>query len=76
MLAAPSWALALAVSLVLSSGTSPSALRKWAWLCCLPCYGGPLCVALAFLFLTDARSSPIYSNTDVCDGFAPSRSSG
>ncbi|KAH6996063.1 hypothetical protein BKA56DRAFT_473161 [Ilyonectria sp. MPI-CAGE-AT-0026] len=49
----PWWSLAMAfnVFLVFFFRTSPDAFRKWWWLYCLICYGGPFGISLALVLV-------------------------
>ncbi|KAK0715953.1 hypothetical protein B0H67DRAFT_255128 [Lasiosphaeris hirsuta] len=58
------WSLAMAVNvlLVFVKGANPRTIRKWGWLYCLICYGGPFGIALACLLVTDSGKTLIYGN--------------
>ncbi|KAL2208645.1 hypothetical protein CC79DRAFT_1355941 [Sarocladium strictum] len=49
----PWWSLAMAINvfLVFFFRTSPDSFKKWWWVYCLVCYGGPFIIALSLLFI-------------------------
>ncbi|KAF4464747.1 G coupled receptor like [Fusarium albosuccineum] len=58
----PWWSLAMAfnVFLVFFFRTSPDAFRKWWWLYCLICYGGPFIIALSLLLVRNPHRGLVY----------------
>lgn len=56
--------MAVNVFLVFYFRTSPDSFRRWWWLYCLICYGGPLVIALALLLVKSPRG-PIYGQATV-----------
>jgi hypothetical protein len=66
-LSAPLWSLALAIHLlaVFKKGPEPVSLRKWGWVYCLFCYGGPFAVGLAHLDLAQAKTAMAGGNAEV-----------
>ncbi|KAM4060347.1 7 transmembrane receptor (secretin family) domain-containing protein [Hirsutella rhossiliensis] len=53
----PWWSLAMAINvfLVFYFRTSPDSFRRWWWLYCLICYGGPFVIALTLLLVKSPR---------------------
>ncbi|GAB0136947.1 hypothetical protein EsDP_00005231 [Epichloe bromicola] len=49
----PWWSLAMAINvfLVFYFRTSPESFRRWWWIYCVACYGGPFSIALALLLI-------------------------
>jgi hypothetical protein len=66
-LSAPLWSLALAIHLlaIFNKGPEPVSLRKWGWVYCLVCYGGPFAVGLAHLDLTQAKTAMAGGDVEV-----------
>ncbi|KAK3352849.1 hypothetical protein B0T25DRAFT_195271 [Lasiosphaeria hispida] len=58
------WSLAMAINVlfVFVKGANPRTIRKWGWLYCLICYGGPFGIALACLLITDPDKTLVYGN--------------
>jgi len=58
----PWWSLAIAVNvlLVFFHNADLHSLRKWGWLYCLICYGGPFGIALMCLLVTEPGKSLVY----------------
>ncbi|KAH6895752.1 hypothetical protein B0T10DRAFT_557933 [Thelonectria olida] len=63
----PWWSLAMAfnVFLVFFFRTSPDAFRKWWWLYCLICYGGPFVIALTLLLVRNPRKGKMYGSATI-----------
>lgn len=63
----PWWSLAMAfnVFLVFFFRTSPDAFRKWWWLYCLICYGGPFIIALSLLLVRSPDRGLVYGQATV-----------
>ncbi|KAK3389410.1 putative cAMP receptor-like protein [Podospora didyma] len=63
----PWWSLAMAINvlLVFSRGTSPHTIKKWGWLYCAICYGGPFMVALICLMLRDPDKTLVYGSAGI-----------
>ncbi|KAK4446006.1 hypothetical protein QBC34DRAFT_152776 [Podospora aff. communis PSN243] len=59
------WALAMAINtlLIYFHDADLHSLRKWGWLYCLICYGGPFGIALMCLLVTEPGKSPIYGDS-------------
>ncbi|KAK1759005.1 G coupled receptor like-protein [Echria macrotheca] len=60
----PWWSLAMALNvlLVFVHGANPRAIRKWWWLYCLICYGGPFALALGCLLLKTPTRPAVYGD--------------
>ncbi|KAB5540272.1 hypothetical protein GE09DRAFT_969888 [Coniochaeta sp. 2T2.1] len=60
----PWWSLAMAVNVVMVffMNGNPHSIKKWGWLYCLVCYGGPLLVALVCLRLRAPDKGPVYGS--------------
>lgn len=63
----PWWSLAMAINvfLVFYCRTSPDAFRRWWWLYCLVCYGGPFLIALVLLLIKNPLKGPVYGEATV-----------
>ncbi|CAM1511649.1 Fc.00g091620.m01.CDS01 [Cosmosporella sp. VM-42] len=63
----PWWSLAMAfnVFLVFFFRTSPDSFRKWWWVYCLICYGGPFIIALTLLLIRDPVRGPVYGEATI-----------
>lgn len=63
----PWWALAIAVNvlMVFSGRASPKTIKKWGWVYCLICYGGPFGLALACLLIKTPGKSLVYGDAGV-----------
>ncbi|RMJ14364.1 hypothetical protein CDV36_005970 [Fusarium kuroshium] len=63
----PWWSLAMAfnVFLVFFFRTSPDAFRKWWWLYCLICYGGPFIIALSLLLVRNPGRGLVYGQATI-----------
>lgn len=60
----PWWSLAMAINCVkifFFNGNSQS-IKKWGWLYCLICYGGPCIIAFSVLSLKDPDKTKVYGN--------------
>ncbi|KAH6895634.1 hypothetical protein B0T10DRAFT_557827 [Thelonectria olida] len=60
----PWWSLAMAVNvfLVFFCNASPSTFRKYAWVYCLVCFGGPLIPAIALISIRDPTKGLIFGD--------------
>ncbi|KAH8913074.1 hypothetical protein BR93DRAFT_964196 [Coniochaeta sp. PMI_546] len=60
----PWWSLAMAVNVVMVffMNGNPHSIKKWGWLYCLVCYGGPLIVALVCLQLRAPGKGKVYGS--------------
>ena len=63
----PWWSLAMAVNvfLVFYFRTSPDSFRRWWWVYCLICYGGPFVFAITLLFVKKSGQPPVYGEATV-----------
>ncbi|RCI10603.1 hypothetical protein L249_4388 [Ophiocordyceps polyrhachis-furcata BCC 54312] len=63
----PWWSLAMAVNvfLVFYYRTSPDSFRRWWWVYCLICYGGPFIIALTLLLIKSKERGPVYGQATV-----------
>ncbi|KJZ77937.1 hypothetical protein HIM_02574 [Hirsutella minnesotensis 3608] len=63
----PWWSLAMAVNvfLVFYFRTSPDSFRRWWWVYCLICYGGPFVIALALLLVKNNKRGPVYGQATI-----------
>ncbi|PHH92790.1 hypothetical protein CDD83_4949 [Cordyceps sp. RAO-2017] len=63
----PWWSLAMAINvfLVFYFRTSPDSFRRWWWLYCLICYGGPFVIALALLFVKNQQRGSVYGQATI-----------
>ncbi len=61
------WSLAMAVNilLVFVRGVNLRTVRKWGWVYCVVCYGGPFGIALACLLITAPGKTAIYGDAGV-----------
>jgi hypothetical protein len=58
--------MAINVFLVFFFRTSPDSFKKWWWVYCLVCYGGPFIIALSLLFVRKEGRGPVYGGATVC----------
>ncbi|KAM7212910.1 hypothetical protein V8F06_011716 [Rhypophila decipiens] len=60
----PWWSLAMAVNvlLVFFKGANPHTIKKWGWLYCLICYGGPFVIAMVCLLLREPNKTVVYGS--------------
>ncbi|KAM7198558.1 hypothetical protein V8F20_006088 [Naviculisporaceae sp. PSN 640] len=60
----PWWSLAMAVNvlLVFFKGANPHTIKRWGWLYCLICYGGPFVIAMICLFLREPNKTVVYGS--------------
>ncbi|KAF5022297.1 hypothetical protein F66182_5674 [Fusarium sp. NRRL 66182] len=63
----PWWSLAMAfnVFLVFFFRASPDSFRKWWWLYCLICYGGPFAIAIALLLVRDPNRGLVFGQATI-----------
>ncbi|KID79271.1 G-protein coupled receptor, partial [Metarhizium brunneum ARSEF 3297] len=63
----PWWSLAMAINVVLVFyfRTSPDSFRRWWWLYCLICYGGPFVIALSLLLIRNSPKGLVYGDAVV-----------
>ncbi|KAK3323344.1 hypothetical protein B0T19DRAFT_442841 [Cercophora scortea] len=63
----PWWSLAMAINvlLVFFMGASPHTIKRWGWLYCLICYGGPFIIAAVCLRLTDPHKTAVYGSAGI-----------
>jgi hypothetical protein len=63
----PWWSLAMAINvfMVFFMGASPSTFKKWGWLYCGICYGGPLIIAVVCLMLRNPNKALVYGSAGV-----------
>lgn len=63
----PWWSLAMAINvfLVFYFRTSPDSFRRWWWVYCLICYGGPFVIALVLLLIRDSPKGLVYGDAVV-----------
>ncbi|KAI5463834.1 hypothetical protein BGZ63DRAFT_506494 [Mariannaea sp. PMI_226] len=63
----PWWSLAMAfnVFLVFFFRASPDSFRKWWWLYCLICYGGPFILALSLLLARRPGKQRVYGSATI-----------
>ncbi|UNI13499.1 hypothetical protein JDV02_000240 [Purpureocillium takamizusanense] len=63
----PWWSLAMAVNvfLVFYYRASPDSFRRWWWVYCLICYGGPFVIALGLLLVNHPQKGPIYGEATI-----------
>ncbi|KIE02288.1 G-protein coupled receptor, partial [Metarhizium majus ARSEF 297] len=63
----PWWSLAMAINVVLVFyfRTSPDSFRRWWWLYCLICYGGPFIIALSLLLIRASPKGLVYGDAVV-----------
>ena len=57
--------MAINVLLIFFTKTKPNSIKRWGWLYCLLCYGGPFIIALICLQLKDSNKSNVYGNAGV-----------
>ncbi|EQK98929.1 hypothetical protein G6O67_000585 [Ophiocordyceps sinensis] len=62
----PWWSLAMAINvfLVFYFRTSPDSFRRWLWLYCLICYGGPFVISMTLLLIKSPRG-PVYGQATI-----------
>ncbi len=60
-----SFAMALNVFLVFFFNFDPSSFRKYAWVYCLVCYGGPLITAVVLISIRDNPRGLIFGDAVV-----------
>ncbi|KAK2605839.1 hypothetical protein QQS21_003793 [Conoideocrella luteorostrata] len=60
----PWWSLAMAINvfLVFYFRTSPDSFRRWWWIYCVVCYGGPFVIALSLLLVRNADRGLVYGD--------------
>lgn len=56
--------MAINVFLVFYFRTSPDSFRRWLWLYCLICYGGPFVISMTLLLIKSPRG-PVYGQATV-----------
>ncbi|KAF4982421.1 hypothetical protein FZEAL_1939 [Fusarium zealandicum] len=63
----PWWSLAMAfnVFLVFFFRAKPDSFRKWWWLYCLICYGGPFIIALSLLLVRNPNRGLVYGEATI-----------
>ncbi|POR35577.1 Cyclic AMP receptor-like protein A [Tolypocladium paradoxum] len=63
----PWWSLAMAINvfLVFYYRTSPDSFRRWWWVYCLICYGGPFVIALTLLLIKSPTKGPVYGEATI-----------
>lgn len=63
----PWWSLAMAINvfLVFYYRTSPDSFRRWWWVYCLVCYGGPFVIALTLLLIKNPTKGLVYGEATV-----------
>ncbi|KAK3688672.1 G-protein coupled receptor [Podospora appendiculata] len=63
----PWWSLAMAINvlLVFFMNASPHTIKRWGWLYCLICYGGPFIIAAVCLRLTDPHKTAVYGSAGI-----------
>ncbi|VUC31758.1 unnamed protein product [Clonostachys rosea] len=63
----PWWSLAMAINvfLVFFFRAKPETFRKWWWLYCVVCYGGPFSIALALLLVRNPRRGLVYGEATI-----------
>lgn len=59
--------MAINVFLVFFFRASPDSFRRWWWVYCIVCYGGPFIIALSLLFVRKAGRGPVYGGATVSD---------
>jgi hypothetical protein len=57
--------MAINVFLVFFFRTSPDSFRRWWWVYCIVCYGGPFIIALSLLFVRQEGRGPVYGGATV-----------
>lgn len=57
--------MAFNVFLIFYYRTSPESFRRWWWVYCLICYGGPFVIALSLLLVRHPQKGPIYGDATV-----------
>lgn len=57
--------MAINVFLVFYFRTSPDSFRRWWWVYCIICYGGPFIIALSLLFVRKKGKGPVYGGATV-----------
>ncbi len=57
--------MAINVMLIFFTKTNPHTIKKWGWLYCLICYGGPFIISLICLKLRSPGKSLVYGNASV-----------
>ncbi|QPG94691.1 hypothetical protein C2857_006734 [Epichloe festucae Fl1] len=63
----PWWSLAMAINvfLVFYFRTSPDSFRRWWWIYCVVCYGGPFSIALALLLVSSPKRGAVYGDATI-----------
>ncbi|KAJ6447073.1 G-protein coupled receptor protein [Purpureocillium lavendulum] len=63
----PWWSLAMAINvfLVFYYRASPDSFRRWWWVYCIICYGGPFIIALGLLLVNDPKKGPVYGQATI-----------
>lgn len=59
--------MAINVFLVFYFRTSPDSFRRWWWVYCLICYGGPFIIALSLLLIRGSPNGLVYGDAVVCN---------
>ncbi|PNY28334.1 Cyclic AMP receptor-like protein A [Tolypocladium capitatum] len=57
--------MAINVFLVFYYRTSPDTFRRWWWVYCIICYGGPFIIALTLLFVKNSTRGPVYGEATI-----------
>lgn len=65
----PWWSFAMAVNvyLVFFFNAKPSTFRKYAWVYCIFCFGGPIITAIALIAIRQSAKGLIFGDAAVCD---------
>jgi hypothetical protein len=60
----PWWSFAMAVNvyLVFFQNADPTSFRKYVWIYCLVCFGGPLIPAIALISIRDHKYGPVFGD--------------
>ncbi|PHH59381.1 hypothetical protein CDD81_3340 [Ophiocordyceps australis] len=63
----PWWSLAMSINvfLVFYFRTSPDSVRRWWWIYCIICYGGPGIIALTLLLIKNHERGLIYGEATI-----------
>jgi hypothetical protein len=69
MQADPWWSFAMAfnVFLVFFFNTPPSTFRKYAWVYCVICYGGPMITAVALVGIKEEGKGSVFGDAVVSE---------
>ena len=58
--------MSINVYLVFFHNVNPASFRKYAWIYCIVCFGGPCVPAIVLIAIRDDPKGPIFGDASVC----------